>query len=67
MKIEPADTLYGLEAIAAHLGITRGQAKHRVAQKLIPSFKLGRTVCALRSAINDEMRSRAEATRPNRG
>jgi hypothetical protein len=56
---EPADTLYGLEAIADHLGITRDQAKHRAAQKLIPTFKMGRTVCALRSAIDASLAARA--------
>lgn len=46
------DVLYGLDAIASHLGITHNQAKHRVAQKLIPTFKMGRSICALRSKVD---------------
>lgn len=58
-----ADVLYGLKAISAFLGITPNQAKHRVAQGQIPSFKMGGTVCALRSAIAADMQSRSAAAR----
>lgn len=48
---EGADTLYGAEAIAGHLGVTTRQARHLISQGLLPTFKMGRRVCALRSKL----------------
>lgn len=63
------DMLYGLSEIAEHLGITRGQAKHRAATAQIPTFKMGQTVCALRSEIDKHLRAAALAAqhRPPQG
>lgn len=58
---DDADILYGLQAIAEHLGVTRGQAKHRAAAGQIPTFKLGGTVCALKSEIAIKLRAAALA------
>ena len=47
-----ADTIYGIEAIADHVGMTVRQAKYRADIGQMPSFKMGRTVCASRAALN---------------
>jgi hypothetical protein len=44
------DLLHGYQAIADHLGLSRRQAEHMAANGL-PTFKVGRTVCARRSAL----------------
>ena len=49
---EPAsDLLYGMEAIASHLSLTKRQALHLHEKGEIPTFKMGRTVCARRSTL----------------
>lgn len=49
------DLLYGVEAIAAHLGLTRHQAQHRIDEGAIPTFRLGGkkrgTICARRRTL----------------
>lgn len=45
------DLLTGTDAIAKHLGWTARQVKHRHANGEIPTFTIGRTVCARRSAL----------------
>ena len=47
----PPDLLYGMQAIADFLGTKRSVAYHLAATKRIPTFKMGRTVCARRSKI----------------
>ena len=47
-----SDLLYGLEAIASYLRMTHRQAKHRALQGQIPTFKIGRNVCARRAGLN---------------
>lgn len=44
------DLLHGYAAIAAHLGLTARQAEQMAANGL-PTFKVGRTVCARRSTL----------------
>jgi excisionase family DNA binding protein len=46
-----ADLLYGMQAIADFLGVKRSVAYHLAAAHRIPTFKVGRTVCARRSRI----------------
>lgn len=48
---EEGDLLYGVASIAGFLGIRPRQAKHRAASGHIPTFKVGDTVCARRSAL----------------
>jgi excisionase family DNA binding protein len=43
--------LYGAPAIAKFLGLTLRQVRHRVADGEIPTFKLGRIVCARRASL----------------
>jgi len=46
-----ADLLYGMQAIADFLGIKRSVAYHLAATQRIPTFKIGKTVCARRLKI----------------
>ncbi len=46
------DLLYGVPAIAAHLGIKERQARHRCATGAIPTFRIGQTICSRQSTIN---------------
>ena len=45
------DLLTGVEAIAAHLGMTRRQVYHLHETGELPTFKLGAKVCARRSTL----------------
>ena len=45
------DLLYGMEAIASHLGMGKRAALWQHEQGKLPTFKMGRTVCARRSAL----------------
>jgi hypothetical protein len=62
-KKAEGEILYGVKAIAKFLGVTRRQAQHLVDSKAVPSFKMGRTVCArperVRSVIEAAENGRA--------
>ncbi len=45
------DLLYGLDAIAAHVGLTVPQVKWQIARSAWPTFKQGAIVCARRSTL----------------
>jgi len=45
------DLLYGIKAIATCVNLTPRQTKHLAEAKRIPTFKLGKTVCARRSSL----------------
>jgi hypothetical protein len=45
------DLLHGVAAIAAHLNVTRKQVYHMHDRGQLPTFKIGRTVCARRSTL----------------
>jgi hypothetical protein len=47
-----ADVLYGVKAIAAFFGTPVKATRHRVEADEIPTFKMGRIVCARRSALS---------------
>jgi hypothetical protein len=51
-KQNTADLLSGARAIAEFLGIREKQIRHRIEAGLIPTFKLGGTICARRSTLN---------------
>ena len=58
------DLLTGLQAIADHLGWTKRQTQHRADAGELPTFNIGRTVCALRSELDAHMQGlHAEAER----
>ena len=46
-----ADLLYGVPAIAEFMGVRERQCRSRIAAGYIPSFKMGKTICARKSAI----------------
>lgn len=46
-----SDLLYGVPAIATHLGLTDKQVYHLHDQVKLPTFKVGRKVCARKSAL----------------
>lgn len=50
---QEADVLMGAKAIAAFLGITEKQARHRIDAEVIPTFKMpgNSTICARRSSL----------------
>jgi excisionase family DNA binding protein len=50
-----ADLLYGTRAIATHLGIPVRAAEHLIETRRIPFFKIGRTVCARRSRLEEHI------------
>ena len=64
MKESP-DLLYGIDAIARHLGITPRQTKHRCATTDLPTFRMGRNVCARRSSLDRWLAEREAAARPD--
>lgn len=61
------DLLYGLEAIGEHVGLTARQVEHLVAKGEMPSFKLGRTVCARRSTLAKHFAAQEAAARAASG
>lgn len=58
-RLDHADLLYGVPAIAAFLGLRVRQARHRIAENQIPSFKIGGTICASRKVLTEWLFQRA--------
>ncbi|GHA11270.1 hypothetical protein GCM10007989_01970 [Devosia pacifica] len=56
-----ADLLLGAKAIAKHLGVTQRQTYRLIADRHIPSFKVGGTVAARRSQLNDWLSGQSAA------
>ena len=50
-KENDADLLYGVPAIAGHLGMTDPQVYHLHAGGKLPTFKIGAKVCARKSSL----------------
>lgn len=48
---ETSDLLLGVKAIADHLAMSERQALHLHYCRRIPTFKMGRAVCATRSGL----------------
>ena len=46
-----ADLLYGAGKIAAYLELSEDAVYHLARQKKLPTFRLGRTICARRSTL----------------
>ncbi|WP_188064734.1 hypothetical protein [Sphingobium sp. KCTC 72723] len=73
IKLAPAhasanysDLIYGLEAIADFVGLTVAQVKHQISISGWPTFKQGRTVCALRSALAEHFAEQTRLAMQNR-
>lgn len=58
---EASDLLYGLNAIAAYLRMRPRQAKHRALRGEIPTFKMGRSVCARKATLKAWLADREAA------
>lgn len=55
---QKSDLLYGVKAIADFLGLREKQCRNRIDREIIPSFRVGRSVCARKSSLQkwiDEM------------
>ena len=48
---QKADLLYGAPAIASYLGLTEDAVYHLARLKRLPTFRMGRTICARRSTL----------------
>ncbi len=46
-----SDLLHGVAAIAKFLNLRERQARHHIAEGRIPTFTLGRRVCARKSSL----------------
>ena len=60
------DLLYGLPAIAGELGLSTDQIRHLAKSHGLPTFNLGRSVCARRSTLASWLAER-EARALSRG
>lgn len=49
--IPASDLLFGSRAIAAHLGVPKGTARHLIRSGAIPWFELAGVACARRSTL----------------
>lgn len=60
-----SDLLYGVPAIAAHLGVSARQARHLGETGAIPTFKLpgNKIICARRSTLNAWLAEREALSR----
>lgn len=60
------EVLYGMPAVAEAFGWRTRQAEHLKEKHGLPTFKIGRVVCARRSAIAQWLAQReAEARKPS--
>ena len=48
---QKADLLYGAGSIAEYLGLTEDAVYHLARQRRLPTFRMGRTICARRSTL----------------
>jgi hypothetical protein len=49
--VQPA-LLYGVAAIAAHIGVAEEATRHLIRKGVLPTFKIGRTVAARPARID---------------
>lgn len=63
MNEAQSDLLYGVEAIARHLGIRKRQAYSLHETRAIPTFKIGARVCARRSDLDAWLEEQAKGAR----
>lgn len=61
-----SDLLHGVSAIADHLRMTRAQVYHLHNRKALPTFKMGRTVCARRSTLAEHFAAQERAAGASR-
>lgn len=58
-----SDLLHGVSAIAGYLRMTRAQVYHLHNRGSLPTFKMGRTVCARRSTLANHFEAQERAAR----
>lgn len=58
-----SDLLHGVAAIAAHLSMTAKQVYHMHGNGQLPTFKIGKTVCARRSTLAKHFEAQERAAR----
>ena len=58
-----SDLLYGVPAIARFLRLRERQARHRIDNGTIPTFRLDGTICARESSLNAWLAEREAAAR----
>lgn len=58
-----SDLLYGVPAIARFLRLRERQARHRIDNGTIPTFRLDGTICARESTLNAWLAEREAAAR----
>jgi hypothetical protein len=62
MNTPADDLLWGARSIGEFLGLDEMQILHRLRARAVPTFKIGRTICASRSDLTAWLaRCRAEA------
>ncbi len=59
------DLCYGLEAIAKAIGLGTRQVQHLHDKGELPTFKMGRTVCARRSTLANHFAAQEAAAARN--
>jgi hypothetical protein len=52
--VRPA-LLYGVAAIAAHIGVAEEATRHLIRKRVLPTFKIGRTVAARPERIDQAL------------
>lgn len=62
-----SDLLYGVPAIATHLGLTDRTVYHLHGKGTLPTFKVGKVVCARRSSLATWLAKQEAASRPGAG
>jgi len=62
-----SDLLYGVPAIAGHLGLTDRTVYHLHGKGKIPTFKMGKVVCARRSSLATWLSEQEAAARSGEG
>jgi excisionase family DNA binding protein len=60
---EAADLLYGVPAIAAYLRLNAPQVYHLIAKAGLPSFKIGKRVCARKWSLDSWLQQRERGGR----
>lgn len=63
-KADGADLLYGAPAISDFLRLRERQTRHLIEKGFIPTFKIGKTVCASRSALSSYLREQERKASP---
>ena len=59
--MEDPDHLHHWPAIGAHLGIKPDAARHLSRTQGLPTYRLGKTVCASKKALSEWLASRRDA------